>query len=181
MKRWVSVESALILLSCFMLTACEPPPGSELDARLAGYDTYLQELPRRFYEPGMGDLMHGLQLRHAKLWYAANAGNWALAKFELHEIEENLERVARWHPHERGLSVDAAIKVHMRAGSYGLEQILAREDAAAFGSAFDRLTQGCNSCHQATDHGFIIIRRPTGEPVSNQQWAILGGARDPSR
>ena len=170
MKSSLQQKLAYLVLGCLTLSACEQQQSSELQAKLSGYDAKLDHMPHSFYEPGMGDLMHGLQLRHAKLWYAAKAGNWALAQFELHELRENLDRVARWHPEEEGLPVEPAIAAHMHPGAQALEQSIDRKDGVTFQSAFDRFTHGCNSCHQATRHGFIVIRRPSVEPVSNQQW-----------
>ena len=45
-------------------------------------------------------------------------------------------------------------------------------DAAAFASAFGALTAGCNACHQATNFGFNVVKRPP-EPTwfGNQSFA----------
>jgi hypothetical protein len=168
----------LLLAACAGLAACAPRADPAIQAKLAGYDAMMQALPRRFYEPGLGDQMHTLQLRHAKLWFAGTAGNWELAAFEVHEIEENLERIARWHQDSENIAMGPAIKVHMQAGQYALEQSIARRNTAEFRNAFDRLTQGCNACHRATEHEFIVIQRPTSEPVSNQTWTPSASASD---
>jgi len=36
---------------------------------------------------------------------------------------------------------------------------------------FDRLTAGCNECHLAAHHGFLVIQRPTAPPFTNQNFA----------
>lgn len=164
-------RSVLVVAASIVLVACAPRVDPQIEAKLSGYDAMTHELPRRFYEPGLGDQMHTLQLRHAKLWFAGAAGNWELAAFEAHEIEENLERIARWHRGSESMPIGPAIKVHMHPGQYAIEQSIARENAREFRTAFDRLTQGCNACHRATEHGFIVIQRPTIEPLSNQSWA----------
>jgi hypothetical protein len=161
---------AALILNVIAVSACGSRMDPKIEAKLAGYDAMMQELPRGFYEPGLGDLMHALQLRHAKLWFAGSAGNWQLAAFETHEIEETLERIARWHHDSEDIAMGAAIKVHMRPGLYALEQSIARREAAEFRDAFDRLTQGCNACHRASKHGFIVIQEPTQQPYSNQAW-----------
>ncbi|MGE5413642.1 MAG: hypothetical protein ACM3NW_05660, partial [Syntrophomonadaceae bacterium] len=38
--------------------------------------------------PGLGELMTFNQMRHAKLWFAGEAGNWKLARYELDELGE---------------------------------------------------------------------------------------------
>ena len=40
------------------------------------------------YVPGLGEIMSATQMRHLKLWYAGQAGNWPLAAYEVDELEE---------------------------------------------------------------------------------------------
>ena len=49
------------------------------------------------YEPGLGEIMTAIQLRHAKLWFAGKSNNWSLAAYEIDEIKEGLEDAARLH------------------------------------------------------------------------------------
>ena len=50
------------------------------------------------YTPGLGELMTLQQMRHDKLWRAAQAQNWELAAYELDELEEGFDVVVRFHP-----------------------------------------------------------------------------------
>ena len=161
---------AYVLCASLILVSC----GSGSPSDKAPDDAALSALTDQGYEPGLGDLMSVLQLRHAKLWYAAQADNWALVDFELHEVEETFERIARWHPEEDGMPVVPALEGYMRAAHEALETSAANEDRARFEAAFDRFTEGCNACHRAMKHGFIVIQRPTREPVSNQRWDTAG-------
>lgn len=170
MNDRVHPRIAYALVLCLMLAACGSDSSAE--TKESYRDAVREHLPDRFYEPGMGDLMSALQLRHAKLWYAGEAENWALAAFELHEIEETFERVARWHPEEDGMPVGPALQGYMHGAHEPLETSVAKKDRAAFESAFDRFTEGCNACHRAMKHEFIVIQRPTREPVSNQRWEV---------
>ena len=165
----VLVRSVTIVVACSLLLACARD-APRLDTTVAAHDAALREMPRDFYEPGLGDLMNALQLRHAKLWFAGQADNWDLAAFELEEIQENLARVTRWHADNDSIPMAALIKAHTHPGSYALDQSIRQRDAASFVTAFDRLTQGCNDCHRAANHGFIVIRRPTIDVVGNQSW-----------
>ena len=154
-----------------VLAGCAPQSDPDVQAKLAAHDAVINELPRGFYEPGLGDLMHALQLRHAKLWFAGTAGNWELAAFELHEIRENLDRIVRWHADNEDAPMGPSIKAYMQTGRYALDRSITQRNSADFTAAFDRFTQGCNECHTAAKHGFIVIQRPTTEPYSNQRWA----------
>jgi hypothetical protein len=44
------------------------------------------------YVPSLGDMMAAIQLRHAKIWYAAKLKNWDLADYELRQLEANLKQ-----------------------------------------------------------------------------------------
>jgi hypothetical protein len=50
------------------------------------------------FTPGLGEFMTFTQVRHAKLWLAGNAGNWELADYEIDELKEGLENVAKYVP-----------------------------------------------------------------------------------
>src|SRR6516165_1897897 len=50
------------------------------------------------YVPGLGEIMTLNQMRHVKLWYAGQNANWALASYELDELNEGLDDAAKFHP-----------------------------------------------------------------------------------
>ncbi len=116
------------------------------------------------YEPGLGEIMALQQMRHIKLWFAGRAGNWPLADYEIDELKDGFDDVNR---RLGGDTVEKAVGAQLAA----LEKAVAAKDRAAFARAFDTLTAGCNSCHQALDHAFIVIQRPTLLPYSNQSFA----------
>ena len=149
---------------------CTSQTDPMLASTVAAHDAALREMPRDFYRPGLGDLMHSLQLRHSKLWFAGTADNWELAAFESHELHENFDRVARWHGDNEDIPMAPALKAYMQVGHYAVDQSIAKQDRASFEAAFDRFTAGCNQCHQAAKHEFIVIRRPALDPVGNQEW-----------
>ena len=39
--------------------------------------------------------MSGIQVHHEKLWFAGTAKNWRLADFEIHEIMEAVDDIAK--------------------------------------------------------------------------------------
>jgi len=159
----------LVVLGSAALVGCADRH-SELSNSVAAHDAALRDMPRDFYRPGLGDQMNALQLRHEKLWFAGRAANWSLAAFELEEIEESLERVARWHADNPDIPMAPSIKAYTQAGRYALTQSIAHGDGEAFAKSFDELTDGCNRCHQAAKHEFIVIRRPTSASLTNQTW-----------
>jgi hypothetical protein len=114
--------------------------------------------------PGLGEIMTLQQLRHIKLWFAGRAGNWPLADYEVGELGEGFDDVNKLIG---GDTVDKMVGGPMKE----LQKAIDDKNSAAFTTAFDHLTAGCNSCHHTLDHGFIAIQRPTSLPYSNQNFA----------
>jgi hypothetical protein len=125
------------------------------------------------YTPGLGELMTLQQMRHAKLWFAGQAGNWKLAAYEAKEIREGLGDIARVHPTHKDapVPIDQAIETIMTDPLARLGEAIEKRDRRAFGDAYDTVTEGCNGCHQATDFGFNVVQRPSTNPFSNQSFA----------
>jgi hypothetical protein len=112
------------------------------------------------------------QMRHAKLWLAGEAGNWKLAAYEADEIREGFEDIARLHPTHKNapVPIDQAIETIMTEPLQRVSEAIGKSDRAAFREAFDTMTQGCNSCHQATDYGYSVLQTPKANPFPNQDF-----------
>jgi hypothetical protein len=123
------------------------------------------------YEPGLGEFMTAIQLRHAKLWFAGKSANWDLAAYEIDEIKEGLEEAARRHSTFDGVPVAEMIKTIIDPRIVRLEKAVDGKNSTQFTAAFDELTNGCNSCHAEAGKPFIRIQRPSEPPLSNQNFA----------
>jgi hypothetical protein len=113
---------------------------------------------------GLGEIMALQQMRHIKLWFAGSADNWALADYEIGELDEGFEDATK-------LLGGAIVRQHVGEPMSELKKSIDSKDSAAFTIAFDRLSAGCNACHHALDHGFIVIQRPRLSPYSDQDFA----------
>ncbi len=113
------------------------------------------------HQPSLSDIMAQQQERHIKLWFAGHAGNWPLADYEIGELSDGFDDVGTM------LGGDL-VKQHVGAPLDALQKAVDGKDSAAFAPAFDRLSAGCNACHHALDHTFIVIARPTVLPYSDQ-------------
>ena len=111
------------------------------------------------------------QMRHIKLWYAGQAENWPLARYELDELQEGFDEVARLQPNDEGVAVAALLRELTAQPVQQLSAAIASQDRVEFDTAFDSLTAACNACHQASGHGFNVVRRPTSNPYSDQVFA----------
>jgi hypothetical protein len=127
--------------------------------------------PPTGYRPGLGDLMTmTVQPRHLKLGLAGQEKNWVYAKYELHELEEALERVARLVPKWRDVEIAQAILATTKEPMEAVEQAIKAADAAKFADAYGRLTATCNACHQSSNVGMIVIQVPKTSPFPNQDF-----------
>jgi hypothetical protein len=132
--------------------------------------------PQEPFTPGLGEIMTLQQMRHLKLWFAGQGGNWPLAGYELDELKEGFEDVVKYFPTKddapTGTMATAVIDKEVAELSTAIEA----KDKKQFAGAFDKLTASCNACHQASKHAFIVIRRPAGNPYANQSFAPVAGA-----
>jgi hypothetical protein len=125
------------------------------------------------YRPGLGEIMTLTQMRHAKLWLAGEAGNWPLAEYEIHELEEGFEDVVKFHAKHRRSQVPLAqaLPIMMEPPLEAVRAAVAKRDRAEFTVAFDALTKGCNDCHRQTNFAFNVVTRPSANPYVNQNFA----------
>ncbi len=125
------------------------------------------------YVPGLGEIMTLNQMRHTKLWLAGEARNWDLAAYELDELKEGFDDAAKYHPTHKNvpLPIPGLIDRIMKVPLADLGKAIQARDPKAFETAYDSLTAGCNSCHQAANFGFNVVQRPAGNPFPNQVFA----------
>jgi len=125
------------------------------------------------YVPGLGEFMAATQMRHSKLWFAGQAGNWALAAYELNEIKEGFADIVRFHPTHPGspVPIREILPKVMAAPLARLQVAISSQNLVRFDEAFDSLTASCNACHQAEKFGFNVITRPTSNPYTNQDFS----------
>jgi hypothetical protein len=116
------------------------------------------------YQPGLGEIMALQQMRHIKLWFAGSAGNWPLADYEIGELNEGFDDV-------KNLLGADIVEQHVGGPIDALQKAIDGKNQTAFMANFDKLSAGCNACHHALDHGFIVIQRPSLLPYSNQIFA----------
>jgi len=127
--------------------------------------------PTPAYRPGLGDLMTmTVQPRHLKLGLAGQEKNWAFAAYELHELEESFERVARVWPKWRQVDIAEMIKATMAAPLEAVEQAIKDKNTARFTETYARMTETCNACHQSANVGMILIQVPKSSPFANQDF-----------
>ena len=114
--------------------------------------------------PHLSEIMVRQQMRHIKLWFAGDAGNWPLADCEIDQLKDGFDDVAK-------LLGGDIVQQHVGGAVSRLEKAIESKDHEAFVSAFDGLSAGCNACHHTLDHAFIVIQRPVLLPYSDQNFS----------
>jgi hypothetical protein len=128
------------------------------------------ELPKSYF-PGLGEFMGRIEVDHAKLWLAGEARNWDLATYQLGELKEVFADVQDLLPRYQNIPVGEMIDAIMTGTITDLEGSIAAHDFGKFSASFDKLTEACNSCHQAANRPYIAIRRPAQSNFSNQDFS----------
>jgi hypothetical protein len=123
------------------------------------------------FVPEIGEIMMFQQLRHGKLWFAGESSNWPLAEYEVKELREGFESIAKYYPTFNNVPLAQMIDAIRDSNFAELDKAVAAHDRKQFTRAFDGLTQACNACHQANELAFIVIQRPSVPPFSNQAFA----------
>ncbi|HEY2721555.1 MAG TPA: hypothetical protein VGI82_07510, partial [Chitinophagaceae bacterium] len=108
----------------------------------------------------------GIQLHHAKLWFAGENQNWALADFEVHEIGETLDDVRNFCSDRPEVNAIGMINPAIDSINNAIQQ----KNPSQFKTSFVLLTNTCNNCHKATGHAFNVVTIPSALPVFNQDF-----------
>jgi hypothetical protein len=152
----------LFIGSLGMMIGCNS--GGQGNAALQAQVDSLERRLDESYKPGLGEFMSGIQVHHAKLWFAGNAGNWKLADFEIGEIKETLDDVEKYCTDRPEVSSLPMIRPAVDSVSAAIHA----GNPAAFRNAFLLLTTFCNNCHRVTRHEFNVIKVPDTPPFTNQ-------------
>jgi hypothetical protein len=152
------------IVSVLIITSCNQQNG-QIQKMQAKIDSLQKQLAET-YKPGFGEFMSGIQTHHAKLWFAGQNQNWPLAGFEVHEIQEALNDLQKFCSDRPEVKAMGMINPPIDSVNNAIQQ----KDLQLFKSSFILLTNTCNKCHQATEHGFNVVTIPTNLPVVNQDF-----------
>jgi len=135
-------------------------------AKLEAQVDSLTKQSAQAYKPGLGEFMLGIQIHHAKLWFAGKNQNWKLANFEIGEIQESVDDINKYctdRPEVKSLPM-------LYPALDSLNASIKAKSLKRFQSGFMGLTNTCNSCHQITRHEFNVIKIPDTPPFTNQDF-----------
>ena len=124
------------------------------------------------YRPTIADLMVlGVQPRHTKIALAIRNQNWAYAAYETNELRGVLNRIVRAVPLiDRKYDTAAMIQSTITMPLQDLADAIKSRDAVRSTTAYAALTASCSACHQAVNHGVIVIKVPQNDAYPDQEF-----------
>lgn len=160
------ISVLFIVAMIIALNACQNQTSevTELKSRVDSLEKQLADT----YKPGFGEFMSGIQVHHAKLWFAGLNQNWKLADFEVHEISEALEDLQKYQAEREETRLIPTLNPAIES----VNEAIKKQDVASFKSGFISLTEACNNCHRNVNYEFNIVKIPDGPPFSNQIFKI---------
>jgi hypothetical protein len=158
------MKFSIVAVLVFMFTACNQQ-SNQVQEMQSTIDSLQKKLDET-YKPGFGEFMSGIQMHHAKLWFAGQNKNWPLADFEVHEISESLDDIQKFCKDRPEVKSIGMINPAIDSVNNAIQQ----KSLPLFKSSFILLTNTCNNCHKATEHAFNVVTIPVNLPVVNQEF-----------
>jgi hypothetical protein len=161
-----SIQTLILALLASTAFGKDGAEVAALKTRVAALENQVEGL-----KPGLGEIMGVIQQHHAKLFFAGSNENWELADYEIDEIKEGLEDAVKYHDHFKDVKAPLSkLVAGVAAPLASVADALKQKSKASFISSFHGLTAACNACHQAADHGFVVIQDPKQADFSNQKY-----------
>lgn len=152
------MKKIVLITIFFLLIAVGVGASKSTKLKIGGGKITLQQLAD--VQPGAGSIMPLIGKRATIAYYAAKAGKWKLAEYELDELGENAEVIEVTRPkHKKGISHFLKGKSFKR-----LKSAAKKKNMASFQTNFDKTVKACNSCHKSSKKSFIIYKLPKTQP-----------------
>lgn len=127
-------------------------------------------------QPGLGTVMIEYGNRMDRMYFAANAGNWDMAKYQLDEMIEIQEVGETTRPGRSPM-----LKAFESGFLAPVNTAIMAQDAGTFTTSFNSMIGGCNGCHAAStganwnSYKYVKVQVPTSDPADYLDWATAGG------
>ncbi len=122
-------------------------------------------------QPGFGTVMIEYNTRMANAWFAAQAQNWDMVKYQVQEMTEIQEVGETTRP---GRAAD--IKKFEDQQLKPLIDAATKKDLKTFNDQYARTLNGCNACHKESksdnfpSYSFVKIVAPPEAAFQNVDW-----------
>lgn len=174
----VGVAVAAVAATTFVVAAQSSPSSTAsqqaaLINEVAALKAQVAQLQQQHPAPELGQQMLELQIRHDRLWWAGESGNWTLAYFMVGELGEALRGIEQTNGDAPELQPDKLSVVMPSIMNPAIKEVqaaLAKQDKAAFAKAYDELSASCNACHRVAGNTFLIMQRPRTRLLDNLRY-----------
>jgi len=175
----MSRKIGLMLVAAGSVIACAAPLAADKpadsSAEIAALKKEIAALKKESYHPELGEQMLGIQIRHARLWFAGEAQNWNLTAFEIQELKEAFDAVVEQNPEHPIFLPDKLsdiLPAMTNAPIKALRDAVDHSSKAEFEKAFDSLSAACTGCHHVAGNDFLVIQRPTTPILDNLKTSV---------
>ncbi|MEO9079445.1 MAG: hypothetical protein ABI268_09045 [Rhodanobacter sp.] len=172
--------AAVAVTTATVAAQSSPHAASQHDAlvsEVATLKAQVAQLQQQNPAPELGQQMLELQIRHDRLWWAGESGNWTLAYFMVGELGEAMRGIEHTNGDAAELQpekLSELMPAMMNPAVKGVQEALAKQDKAAFAQAYDKLSASCTACHEVAGNTFLIIQRPKTPLLDNLRYAPTG-------
>ncbi len=153
--------------------ASRPAADSAQSARIHALEQRIIELEKRT-QPELGQQMLMLELRHDRLWWAGDAGNWNLAYYMAGELGEDIQGIVETNGNAAELQpqkLSEVMPAMLNAPLKNLMDAIGKHDKAKFAKAYDDLSVACTGCHRVAGNPMLIIQRPRTPILDDLRYA----------
>ncbi|HET7557027.1 MAG TPA: hypothetical protein VFK08_03005 [Rhodanobacteraceae bacterium] len=153
--------------------AASPRPDRSSEARIKALEQRVAELEKRT-QPELGNQMLLLELRHDRLWWAGEAGNWNLAYYMAGEIGEAVQGIIETNGDAAELQpqkLSEVMPAMLDAPLKNLMDAIGTHDKAKFARAYDDLSAACTGCHRVAGNPMLVIQRPKTPLLDDLRYA----------
>ncbi|MDQ3394595.1 MAG: hypothetical protein M3512_10865 [Bacteroidota bacterium] len=105
-----------------------------------------------------------------KLYFSGINENWEAAEFYHHELEENMEVLLENTIVDDGIDISNLSELIFTPAILSLKTSIASKKKDVFLEGYKVMVNSCNSCHNASKKGFIIITLPASPAFKNQEF-----------
>lgn len=144
MMSQTKIAAILSLLALFMITSSSctsDTPDTSENSNVKGFAEY----------------MYFMQLYSHKALLSIDAENAELADFYIHELEETTEDVIEYIKEYGGFPISQLTESMLLPTVEDLEDELETGNWESIREKARIMIESCNTCHVATDHGYIVI------------------------
>lgn len=162
--RRLTIIFSFFLCAAF-LVHCNVEPQESQEVQQEGIQKALPDVPE------LADAMGQLQYYTHKYALAVDAENHELATFYFHEVRASADGIKQNIPGYEGYDISRFMTLFLDPTLPKVETALANRNWEEVRERTIQMVNACNSCHNATSHGFIDVTAGFDKNPYNQDFS----------